>query len=87
MLSSSSSLVLSFVPLFLVLFILISPSLSDSVISLQITTQEWQSLAKRAEAAGASALELNLCCRHGLLEKGMKLDAGGLQDAVQDVSE
>jgi len=37
---------------------------------------DWTSLAQRAEAAGADALELNLSCPHGMGESGMGLACG-----------
>ncbi|XP_060802802.1 dihydropyrimidine dehydrogenase [NADP(+)] [Amyelois transitella] len=41
---------------------------------------DWTELAKKAEAAGADALELNLSCPHGMGESGMGLACG--QDPV-----
>jgi len=41
--------------------------------------EDWQILAKRAEEAGADAIELNLSCPHGMGEKQMGLACG--QDA------
>ena len=32
---------------------------------------DWTYLAKKAEAAGSDALELNLSCPHGMGESGM----------------
>lgn len=37
---------------------------------------DWTELAKKAEAAGAHALELNLSCPHGMGESGMGLACG-----------
>ncbi|CAH2106153.1 unnamed protein product [Euphydryas editha] len=41
---------------------------------------DWTELARKAEAAGADALELNLSCPHGMGESGMGLACG--QDPV-----
>lgn len=41
---------------------------------------DWTELAKKAEASGADALELNLSCPHGMGERGMGLACG--QDPV-----
>ena len=37
---------------------------------------DWVELAKKAEAAGSDALELNLSCPHGMGESGMGLACG-----------
>lgn len=37
---------------------------------------DWTELAKKAEGAGADALELNLSCPHGMKESGMGLACG-----------
>lgn len=37
---------------------------------------DWKELAKKAEASGADALELNLSCPHGMGERGMGLACG-----------
>lgn len=37
---------------------------------------DWKTLAKMSEDAGADALELNLSCPHGMGEKGMGLACG-----------
>lgn len=37
---------------------------------------EWVELSKKAEKAGAHALELNLSCPHGMGESGMGLACG-----------
>lgn len=42
--------------------------------------KDWTELSKRAEAAGAQILELNLSCPHGMAESGMGLACG--QDPV-----
>ncbi|XP_013169290.1 PREDICTED: dihydropyrimidine dehydrogenase [NADP(+)] [Papilio xuthus] len=42
--------------------------------------QDWTELARKAEAAGSDALELNLSCPHGMGESGMGLACG--QDPV-----
>ncbi|CAJ0605751.1 unnamed protein product [Cylicocyclus nassatus] len=38
--------------------------------------EDWQSLAKQSEEAGADMIELNLSCPHGMGEKGMGLACG-----------
>lgn len=38
--------------------------------------EDWYELARKAEAAGADALELNLSCPHGMGESGMGLACG-----------
>ncbi|EFA82215.1 dihydropyrimidine dehydrogenase [Heterostelium album PN500] len=44
--------------------------------------EDWQELAKMAEASGADALELNLSCPHGMGERGMGLACGQNPDLV-----
>lgn len=46
---------------------------------------DWKQLAKRAQEAGADALELNLSCPHGMGEKGMGLACGQRAELVQDI--
>lgn len=48
--------------------------------------QDWDELAKRAEAAGAQILELNLSCPHGMGESGMGLACGQDPILVRDIS-
>lgn len=38
--------------------------------------EDWTELAKKSEAAGSDALELNLSCPHGMGERGMGLACG-----------
>ena len=45
---------------------------------------DWQELAKMAEASGTDALELNLSCPHGMGERGMGLACG--QDPVMVIT-
>eukprot|EP00823_Brevimastigomonas_motovehiculus_P003735 TRINITY_DN2320_c0_g1_i1.p1 TRINITY_DN2320_c0_g1~~TRINITY_DN2320_c0_g1_i1.p1 ORF type:complete len:1020 (+),score=299.16 TRINITY_DN2320_c0_g1_i1:89-3148(+) len=47
--------------------------------------EDWQTLAKQVEQAGADAIELNLSCPHGMHEKGMGLAIGTRPDWVKDV--
>merc|ERR1719430_2616256 len=47
--------------------------------------QDWQDLAKMAEASGADALELNLSCPHGMGERGMGLACGQDPKMVRDI--
>lgn len=46
---------------------------------------DWKLLAKRAQDAGADALELNLSCPHGMGERGMGLACGQRAELVQDI--
>jgi dihydropyrimidine dehydrogenase (NADP+) len=46
---------------------------------------DWKLLSKRAQDAGADALELNLSCPHGMGEKGMGLACGQRAELVQDI--
>lgn len=46
---------------------------------------DWTELAKKAEAAGAHALELNLSCPHGMGERGMGLACGQNPDLVYNI--
>ncbi|OQV18065.1 Dihydropyrimidine dehydrogenase [NADP(+)] [Hypsibius exemplaris] len=46
---------------------------------------DWTELAKRSEAAGAHALELNLSCPHGMGERGMGLACGQKPELVRDI--
>jgi len=46
---------------------------------------DWKTLAKRAQDAGADALELNLSCPHGMGEKGMGLACGQKPELVRDI--
>lgn len=48
--------------------------------------QDWTELAKRAEAAGADMLELNLSCPHGMGESGMGLACGQDPKLVYNIS-
>lgn len=47
---------------------------------------DWTELAKRAEAAGADMLELNLSCPHGMGESGMGLACGQDPKLVYNIS-
>lgn len=47
--------------------------------------EDWKSLAKKAQDAGADALELNLSCPHGMGERGMGLACGQRAEMVQDI--
>eukprot|EP00761_Pharyngomonas_kirbyi_P003127 gb/GECH01003131.1/.p1 GENE.gb/GECH01003131.1/~~gb/GECH01003131.1/.p1 ORF type:complete len:1040 (+),score=276.95 gb/GECH01003131.1/:1-3120(+) len=47
---------------------------------------DWIELAKKAEASGADALELNLSCPHGMGEKGMGLACGQSPELVEQIS-
>jgi len=47
--------------------------------------EDWQELARRSEAAGADALELNLSCPHGMGERGMGLACGQKADLVRNI--
>lgn len=47
---------------------------------------DWTELAKRAEAAGAQILELNLSCPHGMGESGMGLACGQDPVLVHDIA-
>jgi dihydropyrimidine dehydrogenase (NADP+) len=38
--------------------------------------EDWKTLARLSEEAGADALELNLSCPHGMGERGMGLACG-----------
>ncbi|GAB1609209.1 dihydropyrimidine dehydrogenase [NADP(+)]-like [Argonauta hians] len=49
--------------------------------------EDWQELAKRAQACGADALELNLSCPHGMGEVNMGLACGTVYDTVKQISE
>ncbi|KAL4708710.1 hypothetical protein ACJJTC_017389 [Scirpophaga incertulas] len=48
---------------------------------------DWTELSKKAEAAGADALELNLSCPHGMGESGMGLACGQDPVLVKGISE
>ncbi|EPB78770.1 4Fe-4S binding domain protein [Ancylostoma ceylanicum] len=48
--------------------------------------EDWASLAKECEEAGADMLELNLSCPHGMGEKGMGLACGQDPDIVRTIS-
>ncbi|XP_053692014.1 dihydropyrimidine dehydrogenase [NADP(+)] [Sabethes cyaneus] len=48
--------------------------------------EDWTELAKRAEAAGADMLELNLSCPHGMGESGMGLACGQDPKLVYNIS-
>ncbi|XP_058443481.1 dihydropyrimidine dehydrogenase [NADP(+)] [Malaya genurostris] len=48
--------------------------------------EDWTNLAKRAEAAGADMLELNLSCPHGMGESGMGLACGQDPKLVYNIS-
>jgi dihydropyrimidine dehydrogenase (NADP+) len=48
--------------------------------------EDWTELAKRAEAAGAQILELNLSCPHGMAESGMGLACGQDPILVHDIA-
>eukprot|EP00128_Syssomonas_multiformis_P018449 Colp12_sorted_trinity150504_noHs@28936 len=47
--------------------------------------EDWQELAKMAEASGADALELNLSCPHGMGERGMGLACGQDPELVLNI--
>lgn len=47
---------------------------------------DWTELTKKATAAGANALELNLSCPHGMGESGMGLACGQKPDLVYNIS-
>jgi dihydropyrimidine dehydrogenase (NADP+) len=47
---------------------------------------DWTELAKKAEASGAHALELNLSCPHGMGESGMGLACGQDPILVRDIA-
>lgn len=47
---------------------------------------DWTNLSKRAEAAGAQILELNLSCPHGMGESGMGLACGQDPILVHDIA-
>lgn len=47
---------------------------------------DWTELAKKAQKAGAHALELNLSCPHGMGESGMGLACGQDPDLVYNIS-
>ncbi|XP_043287629.1 dihydropyrimidine dehydrogenase [NADP(+)] [Venturia canescens] len=48
--------------------------------------EDWTTLARRAEATGADALELNLSCPHGMGESGMGLACGQDPVLVKNIS-
>ncbi|XP_043464218.1 dihydropyrimidine dehydrogenase [NADP(+)] isoform X2 [Leptopilina heterotoma] len=47
---------------------------------------DWTELSKKAENAGADALELNLSCPHGMGESGMGLACGQDPELVRNIS-
>mmetsp|Transcript_11752 Transcript_11752/g.29694 ORF Transcript_11752/g.29694 Transcript_11752/m.29694 type:complete len:1041 (-) Transcript_11752:229-3351(-) len=47
--------------------------------------EDWQELAKMAQASGADALELNLSCPHGMGERGMGLACGQDPELVLEI--
>ncbi|KAL0127958.1 hypothetical protein PUN28_003308 [Cardiocondyla obscurior] len=47
---------------------------------------DWTKLARKAEAAGSDALELNLSCPHGMGESGMGLACGQDPELVRNIS-
>eukprot|EP01133_Synstelium_polycarpum_P008440 gene8440-9927_t len=47
--------------------------------------EDWQTLAVKAEASGADALELNLSCPHGMGERGMGLACGQNPELVLNI--
>lgn len=47
--------------------------------------EDWKLLAKKAQEAGADALELNLSCPHGMGEKGMGLACGQKPELVESI--
>ncbi|XP_044255499.1 dihydropyrimidine dehydrogenase [NADP(+)] isoform X2 [Tribolium madens] len=49
--------------------------------------QDWKTLSKMAQDAGADALELNLSCPHGMGESGMGLACGQKPELVKGISE
>lgn len=48
---------------------------------------DWKTIAKKAEDAGADALELNLSCPHGMGERGMGLACGQDPRLVKSICE
>eukprot|EP00106_Octopus_bimaculoides_P021562 XP_014789004.1 PREDICTED: dihydropyrimidine dehydrogenase [NADP(+)]-like [Octopus bimaculoides] len=48
--------------------------------------EDWQKLAKRAQEAGANAIELNLSCPHGMGEVNMGLACGTVPETVKQIS-
>ncbi|CAI9740097.1 dehydrogenase [NADP(+)]-like isoform X1 [Octopus vulgaris] len=48
--------------------------------------EDWQKLAKRAQEAGADAIELNLSCPHGMGEVNMGLACGTVPETVKQIS-
>lgn len=47
--------------------------------------EDWTTLCKQAEEAGADALELNLSCPHGMGERGMGLACGQDPELVRNI--
>ncbi|CAG2100610.1 unnamed protein product [Medioppia subpectinata] len=47
--------------------------------------EDWLELARRAQAAGADAIELNLSCPHGMGERGMGLACGQDPELVRNI--
>ncbi|KAM9008251.1 dihydropyrimidine dehydrogenase [NADP(+)] isoform 2-T2 [Ara ararauna] len=47
--------------------------------------EDWTELSKRAQVAGADALELNLSCPHGMGERGMGLACGQDPELVRNI--
>ncbi|XP_042884365.1 dihydropyrimidine dehydrogenase [NADP(+)]-like [Penaeus japonicus] len=47
--------------------------------------EDWTELAKKSEAAGSDALELNLSCPHGMGERGMGLACGQDPELVRNI--
>ena len=56
-----------------------------SSIMCSFNKEDWQELAKMAEASGTDALELNLSCPHGMGERGMGLACGQDPDMVRKI--
>ena len=46
---------------------------------------DWQELARMAQAAGSDGIELNLSCPHGMGERGMGLACGQNPDLVENI--
>ena len=56
-----------------------------SSIMCSFNKEDWQELARMAEASGTDALELNLSCPHGMGERGMGLACGQDPDMVRKI--
>jgi len=57
------------------------------VASLMVDTrEEWQEIIKKAEDAGADALELNFGCPHGMCERGMGSAVGAEPKVLKEIA-